>query len=54
MTVEAVGTSRTTGGAYECERQFGLERGAEVQGMVEAAVDGPCPCKRGGPCPLAR
>lgn len=39
---------------YECERLFGLERGAEVQAVVERALKGPCPCKSGQPCLLRK
>ena len=50
VTVETVNTA----GAHECERLFGRDRGAAVQELVERALQRPCPCKVGNPCPLAK
>lgn len=36
----------------ECQRVLGASRGAAVCEMIEASIEGPCPCKIGKPCPL--
>lgn len=35
-----------------CEIKMGLMRGREIQDMIEAAINAPCPCKIGNRCPL--
>jgi hypothetical protein len=35
-----------------CEELFGEDIGRRIQGFVEGAVGGPCPCKQGLGCPM--
>lgn len=35
-----------------CQAMLGLERGAQIEALVERATGGPCPCRSGRACPL--
>lgn len=37
-----------------CQALFGIERGAQIQALIEAATAEPCPCAQGRTCPLMR
>lgn len=37
-----------------CQAMFGLERGTQIQALVEAATGEDCPCIQGRVCPLIR
>jgi hypothetical protein len=37
---------------YACEALFGVERGQEIQALIESASGAPCPCKVGLACLL--
>lgn len=37
-----------------CQAMFGLERGNQIQTLVEDATGEDCPCIQGRTCPLAK
>lgn len=39
-------------GILTCQATFGMERGAQIEALVERATGGPCPCRVGATCPL--
>lgn len=54
QTLETSGKPPMPQDLLHCQAMFGLERGNQIQALVEDATGEDCPCIQGRTCPLAK